>query len=126
MIKYFRIRRNEKAQKKLEDEQKKLKKEQKKKDYKKDLERLKEKALEYVLTISASDYVTGVGKKLTDYTFRLISVEREYVGRYNTYEGCLERMTREGEKINAEIIVDIKHTRNSCYWGTALIPKKKK
>jgi len=134
-IKSIRIWRIEKVrgkrEEKTKEEEKKLEEKHEQEDYKKELERLKEKALEYVLTMSASDYVNGVGKKLTDYKFRLISVESGYGNYHEGYrikEGCLGRMTREGERINAEIIVDIKPTEDAYreyLIGTALIPKKK-
>ena len=134
-IKYLRIRRIERTRKKREEktkeEEKKLKEKHEQEKYEKELDRLKQKAPEYVLTISASAYVESVGKKLTDYNFRIISVRSGYGGyeNYRTYEGCLERMTREGERINAEIIVDVRFAEDESYHyqrGTALIPKKKK
>ena len=130
IFKPIRLRRIEKTREKkarrIEEEQKKLEKKHEEEEYKKELERLKEKAPTYVLTISAPAYASGVGKKLTEYNFRIISVKSSY--NESVKEGCLERMTRQGEKINAEIIVDVRPSEDECrsyLIGTALIPKEK-
>jgi hypothetical protein len=98
-------------------------------EYEKEMQRLKEKAPGYVLTISAGDYVDRIGKKLSDYDFRSISVASGYCPEYQCYEGCLERMTREGEAIGAEIVVETRLGGESHKYlfllGTVLIPKTK-
>ena len=103
-----------------EDEQRQmgiLEKNKKKKQYN---QILGEIAGKYVLTISASDYVKSIGKELSDYEFESVA------------DKSLERIVVKGEKIGAEIIVDVKPAFESYFdvanlylIGTGLIPKEK-
>jgi phosphoenolpyruvate carboxylase len=113
-LKSYRIRKIEKMRKREEEEQKREAVEQKAEEYRKERQRLIEKAQSYVLTMSARDYAEGVGKRLSDYDF--MSVFKE----------DLKYMVQRGEEIGAEVIVDARLFSSDYLLGTALIPKKNK
>ena len=115
--------------KKLKEESEKLKEESEKlklEEIKKYREKLEAKAQDYVLTISAGDYINSKGNKsLDDYIFKSVSAEEK------VYESALVGITQEGIKFGAEVIVDVKPSHNVfCHRsflyliGTALIPKR--
>ncbi len=116
-------------EKERKQEQQRLKEQEeieaKRKAEKKEKE-LIEKSREYVLTISASDYVAKEEKSLVDYDFRSVFSD-ESRGR-----NAIMRMMKRGVEIGAEVIVDVRIAHEQwgsassilSLFGTALIPKK--
>ncbi len=90
-----------------------------------EINKLEEKGLYYVLTISAEAYVQSVNKSLSDYNFKLVSGCSGY-SREQEYESALARITRRGIDFGAEAIIDVHPygPYSEYLMGTALIPKE--
>jgi hypothetical protein len=92
-----------------------------------------QRALEFILTISAGDYVQSVGRTLEQYDFRAVGAPgyTDYLGQNSTHrDSLLVRLLKQGEKVGAEKIVDVKvscgeYSGYAYALGTALIPKTK-
>ena len=118
----------EREEHQTKEEQKRLNKEK----YEQNIKELERKANDYVLTLSASDYVHGIGKDLTDYDFKSVHAQEGY-NKYDVCESALTGIVRQGIKIGAEKIVDVRPSHRAFYSesylfliGTALIPKQKR
>ena len=106
--------------------------------YLSDLER---KAESFVFTVSASDYAKNVGRDLQNYELRFVSARDRITTLFSApsyggpdvvvKESALAGLVKEGIKIGAEAIVDVKPSYDASHdlgylmlIGTALIPKK--
>ncbi len=123
-------RRKAREEKQRLEEQERLEKEK----YEQSLKELEEKASDYVLTISASDYVNRSGTELLDYNFKSVYAKSGYCEVSEgdeIYKSALVQIVEQGLELGAEKIVDVRPSHYAYYTssslfliGTALIPKK--